>query len=47
MMIDPLFKDIVDRIFVQDSILHKIVQSLKEDKKEKTDDAVSEDTEIL
>lgn len=37
-MIHPLFDDIVDRIFEQDEILHRLVQRLKEEEKENDGD---------
>ena len=50
-MIHPLFNNIVDRIFEQDPVLHKLVQKIKKDDKdatkEKDDDTNSRDRKIL
>ncbi len=49
-MVHPIFEKIIDRVFVQDSVLHKIIQKLKEPEeteKEKENDTNSEDKKIL
>ena len=47
-MISPLFENIVDRIFEQDLILHRLVQRIKNERDEETkNDASSEDKKIL